>query len=148
MVLSINSTLISGLELDFSLLYGSFKHHYSFFHQFFSAENIGLKSFKVLSLKSVSVSGKDVEYLLSNAPVLERLEVHDSPDLVHLRVSGNFLALEHLEIIKCEKLESVKICQVNIVSLYFEADIKPANFNLSIFSTIMKYRKTVVFFFK
>ncbi|KAF3446063.1 hypothetical protein FNV43_RR11242 [Rhamnella rubrinervis] len=39
-------------------------------------------SLKVISLRAVSVSGKDVEYFLSNAPLLKRWAVRDSPNLV------------------------------------------------------------------
>lgn len=63
------------------------------------------------------VSGEGVDYFLSNALVLKRLEVHESPKLVHIRVSGKSLVLKHFGIGKCRKLESVEGCHVNIASL-------------------------------
>ncbi|KAF3441855.1 hypothetical protein FNV43_RR15770 [Rhamnella rubrinervis] len=83
--------------------------------------------------RSVSVSGNDVEYFLSNAPLLERLAVRDSPNLTRLRVCGQSLALKYLEIRRCPKLSSVEICDLNIVSLSFDGlgnDIKASNFIL------------------
>lgn len=116
---AMRSPSLQRFELDFSLPYIKDDTRYNFFPlYFFSMENVGLKSLKVLSLKSMCVSGEDVDYFLSNAPVLERLEVYDSPKLAHIRVSGKSLALKHLGIGRCRKLESVEICHVNIVSLY------------------------------
>ncbi|KAF3441863.1 hypothetical protein FNV43_RR15778 [Rhamnella rubrinervis] len=127
---AMTSKSLERLELDFSVLAGSFTRHYRFFHELFSANFVGFKSLKVIYLKSVSVNGKDVEYFLSNAPLLERLTVHDSPDLVRLRVSGQSLALKYLAIMACWKLKSVEIYEVNIVSLYFLGRIKASNFTL------------------
>ncbi|KAF3441846.1 hypothetical protein FNV43_RR15761 [Rhamnella rubrinervis] len=127
---AMTSKSLERLELDFSVLAGSITNHYSFFHELFSANFVGFKSLKVIYLKSVSVNGKDVEYFLSNTPLLERLAVHDSPGLVRLTVSGQSLALKYLAIMGCWKLKSVEICDLNIVSLYFLGRIKASNFIL------------------
>ncbi|KAF3438696.1 hypothetical protein FNV43_RR21460 [Rhamnella rubrinervis] len=63
------------------------------------------------------MSGKDVKYFLSNAPLLERLAVIDSPNLVRLRVSGQSLALKYLEIMGCRKLRSVKFCEIEVLRM-------------------------------
>ncbi|KAF3441851.1 hypothetical protein FNV43_RR15766 [Rhamnella rubrinervis] len=114
---AMTSKSLERLELDFSVLAESITHHYRFFHELFSANFVGFKSLKVISFKSVSVNGKDVEYFLSNAPLLERLAVHDSPDLVRLRVSGQSLALKYLAIMDCWKLKSVEICEIEVLRM-------------------------------
>ncbi|KAF3441844.1 hypothetical protein FNV43_RR15759 [Rhamnella rubrinervis] len=70
----------------------------------------------------------DVRY--DTAYDLRYYMMRDSPNLVCLRVSGQSLALKYLEIIRCRKLKSVKICEVNIVSLYLDGKIKASNFIL------------------
>ncbi|KAF3441857.1 hypothetical protein FNV43_RR15772 [Rhamnella rubrinervis] len=130
---AMRSKSLERFELDFSALMGSVVDHYSLFHELFSVNFVGFKSLKVISLTSVSVSGNDVEYFLSNAPLLERLAVRDSPNLTCLRVRGQLPALKYLEIMECGKLSSVEICDLNIVSLSFDGlgkDIKASNFIL------------------
>lgn len=129
---AMRSRTLQILELDFSVFGGGMTNCYSFSKRLFSDKNShsGLRTLKQLSLDSVCVSGKDVEHLLCNAPVLERLAIGNSPELVSLRVSGQSLALETLIITRCEKLRKIEICEVNLVALYFEGDIETSNFIL------------------
>ncbi|KAL3514045.1 hypothetical protein ACH5RR_026762 [Cinchona calisaya] len=75
------------------------------------------KSLKDLYLKCVDVTGESIEWLLSRCPFLERLSVHCSRKLGKLVVSGPHLVLKYLEIKHCLKVESIKICNPNLVSL-------------------------------
>nr|XP_048327336.1 uncharacterized protein LOC107410064 isoform X2 [Ziziphus jujuba var. spinosa] len=81
---------------------------------------------KVLSLRHVSIRGEEIEYLLSNATLLERLVLEECQNLSHLRVCGHSLALKHLEIVATGRnLRRVEICDlVNLVSFYFKGDFK------------------------
>ncbi|KAM5558942.1 F-box protein [Rosa sericea] len=80
---------------------------------------IGFKSLKVLSLKCVDVDGQVLEYMFSNCLVLERLSLGYSSSLVSLRVVGPSIALKYLEIRGCARLESIEICDTNLVSFVY-----------------------------
>ncbi|KAH7533365.1 hypothetical protein FEM48_Zijuj04G0123100 [Ziziphus jujuba var. spinosa] len=84
------------------------------------------ETMKVLSLRHVSIRGEEIEYLLSNATLLERLVLEECQNLSHLRVCGHSLALKHLEIVATGRnLRRVEICDlVNLVSFYFKGDFK------------------------
>ncbi|XP_060667911.1 F-box/FBD/LRR-repeat protein At4g26340-like [Ziziphus jujuba] len=78
-----------------------------------------LKSLRVLNLASVDISGEVLEWLLSNCPLLERLQVAGSDgNLVNLRILG--VPLKHLEIRGCciRKLEILDA--QNLVSLHIQ----------------------------
>ncbi|XP_070057524.1 putative F-box protein At5g38390 [Nicotiana tomentosiformis] len=75
------------------------------------------KSVKVLLLKSVNVTGEVLEFFLHNCPFLEQMVVHGSGTLVNLEVVGPFLKLRHLEIWYCFNVESLKICDTNLITL-------------------------------
>ncbi|XP_015873365.1 F-box/LRR-repeat protein At3g26922 isoform X2 [Ziziphus jujuba] len=78
---------------------------------------IALNSLKVLNLACVDISGKVVEWLLSNCPLLERLKIVASTKLIKLRILGG--PLKHLEISRCIDLKTLKIHDAqNLVSLY------------------------------
>ncbi|KAF3455186.1 hypothetical protein FNV43_RR05634 [Rhamnella rubrinervis] len=81
---------------------------------------VGLRSLKVLNLVGVNVDGEVIEYLLSNCPLLERLQVIFSSRLINLRVVGSpLLALKHLEIRFCTLIQSIEIYDAeNLVSFY------------------------------
>lgn len=122
---AMSSRHIERLELDFSVFTDDFKHRYVFSHQC-RKDHIGFQSLKVLSLKAVSVTGEDIEYLLSHAPLLERLAVRESPKLFDLKVTGPSLALKHMEVTECSKLRRVEISGlVNLVSLKFSNIVSP-----------------------
>nr|XP_011466004.1 PREDICTED: F-box/FBD/LRR-repeat protein At5g22700-like [Fragaria vesca subsp. vesca] len=81
--------------------------------------NIGFKSLKVLQIRHVGVTGEVLEYLLSSCPLLERLSVSCTTDLVNLRVVGPSIALKYLVIRYCGNLKSIEIRDVNIVSFIY-----------------------------
>ncbi|CAN4116346.1 unnamed protein product [Withania somnifera] len=75
------------------------------------------KSLKGLILKSVNVTGEVLEFFLHNCPFLETMVVHGSRTLVNLEVVGPSLKLRHLEIHYCFEVESLKICDTNLITL-------------------------------
>lgn len=75
------------------------------------------KSLKVLLFKSVNVTGEVLEFFLYNCPYLEEMTVHGSGTLVNLEVVGPSLKLKHLSIFYCTEVESLKICDTNLVTL-------------------------------
>ncbi|XP_015072782.1 putative F-box protein At1g49610 [Solanum pennellii] len=75
------------------------------------------KSLKMLLLKSVNVTGQVLEFFLHNCPFIETMVVHESGTLVNLEVVGPSLKLRHLEIWYCRNVESLKICDTNLVTL-------------------------------
>ncbi|XP_050382843.1 F-box/FBD/LRR-repeat protein At5g22700-like [Argentina anserina] len=81
--------------------------------------NIGFKSLKVLQIRHVGVTGEVLEYFLSSCPLLERLSVSYTQDLVNLRVIGPSIALKYLVIKDCDNLKSIEIRDVNIVSFIY-----------------------------
>lgn len=74
-------------------------------------------SLKVLLFKSVNVTGEVLEFFLYNCPSLEEMSVQQSVTLLNLEVVGPSLKLKHLRIFYCNKLESLKICDTNLVTL-------------------------------
>ncbi|XP_059638891.1 F-box/LRR-repeat protein At3g03360-like [Cornus florida] len=81
------------------------------------AQGVGFNALKAIFLKHVNVSGEVLEYFLSSCPVLERMGVHFSEDLINLKVVGPSLALKQLEICHCWRIKSIEIRNVNLVSL-------------------------------
>ncbi|KAM1342937.1 hypothetical protein ACFX2F_007192 [Malus domestica] len=83
--------------------------------------NTGFKLLRVLHFQLVDVTGEVLEYFLSNCPVLERLTVHSAfTNLVNLRVIGPSVALKYLDIKFCPYLQSIEICDANLLSLDYE----------------------------
>ena len=68
---------------------------------------IGFKSLRALSLKSLNVTGEVLEFFLINCPFLERLVVGGSSVLINLRVCGPSIALKYLEVCYCLRLQSI-----------------------------------------
>ncbi|CAI9109050.1 OLC1v1008787C1 [Oldenlandia corymbosa var. corymbosa] len=94
-----------------------FSDDYALSSEFFVAHASCWSSLKVLILKSVKISGANVEYLLHNCTSLETLVVHGSDDLTSLEVRGPpSLALQHLEILHCS-LKSLIVCNAANLAL-------------------------------
>ncbi|CAI9116819.1 OLC1v1018080C1 [Oldenlandia corymbosa var. corymbosa] len=79
----------------------------------------GFNALRNLALKNVSVCGKVLEFFLHNCPFLESLAVECSYILERFEVCGPSIALKHLEITHCTKLDSLILCNANLVSLRF-----------------------------
>ncbi|KAB2637608.1 F-box/LRR-repeat protein [Pyrus ussuriensis x Pyrus communis] len=109
---------VIGLQNDSTLKLNPTHSDISSLHS--SGYNVGFKFLRVLHFKYVDVSGKVIEYLLSNCPVLERLKVESANNkLVNLRVVGSSLALKYLDIQFCFALRSIEIRDANLVSFMY-----------------------------
>lgn len=73
-----------------------------------------------LSLISVRVSSKALEFFLSNCPLLENLCIRRCRELIHLRINGSSLPLKHLQIYDSRLREGFEIDAPNLSS--FECD--------------------------
>ncbi|KAL6508802.1 hypothetical protein OROHE_021361 [Orobanche hederae] len=80
---------------------------------------VDIKLLKILSLKSVNVSGEAIEFVLHNCPLLEELVVHGSYELSNLEVCGSSLVLKQLEICNNFNLKSIKVSAPHLTSLGF-----------------------------
>ena len=81
--------------------------------------SLGFKFLKDFYLKNVSITTEVLEYFLANCPNLERLSVFGSRHLVKLRVSGSYPSLKHLEVVSCINLQSMEICDTNLISFKY-----------------------------
>ncbi|KVI09942.1 hypothetical protein Ccrd_011660 [Cynara cardunculus var. scolymus] len=75
-----------------------------------------IKFLKTLILKCVDVNDEGLKKILNNCPVLEHLSIHGSCHMVKAKIHGKGLALKTLEIRSCVGLESIEICDSNLVS--------------------------------
>ncbi|KAL4634235.1 hypothetical protein ACB092_04G185200 [Castanea dentata] len=78
-----------------------------------------LDSLTNLCLSYVEVTGKVLNYILSNCPYIEALHVESSASLVNLKLSRPLLKLKHLEILRCIFLKEIEISTVNLVSFKY-----------------------------
>ncbi|KAI3748860.1 hypothetical protein L6452_12254 [Arctium lappa] len=86
------------------------------------ATSMEIKFLKALILKHVDVNDECLNKILSNCPVLEHLSIHGSTELVKAKINGKGLALKNLEFGgSCSRLQSIRICDSNIVSLNCKA---------------------------
>ena len=75
---------------------------------------------KELYLKNVCIADEFVGYFLANCPNLERLSVCGARRLVKLRVSrSSSRSLKHLEVVCCIRLETIEICDTNLISFKY-----------------------------
>ena len=75
---------------------------------------------KELYLKNVCIADEFVRYFLANCPNLERLSVCGARRLVKLRVSrSSSRSLKHLEVVCCIRLETIEICDTNLISFKY-----------------------------
>ncbi|KAJ9539828.1 hypothetical protein OSB04_026334 [Centaurea solstitialis] len=79
-----------------------------------------IKFFKSLTLMRVDVDDEDLKKILNNCPVLEHLYILGSGKLVKPKINGKGLVLKNLDIVSCFGLESIEICDSNI--LFFNCD--------------------------
>ncbi|KAJ9560662.1 hypothetical protein OSB04_005822 [Centaurea solstitialis] len=117
---------VQRLELDLKGSVFRKERNYLFPNKFFPRKSkpslIGspfmeIKFLKDLLLNWVDVNDEGLENILTNCPVLEHLSIHGSWELRKAKIHGKGLALRSLEITDCERLESVEICDSNLVSL-------------------------------
>ncbi|KAL9167667.1 hypothetical protein ABFS82_05G112700 [Erythranthe guttata] len=79
---------------------------------------VGFKSLKAIVFKSVSLSGGAIEFLLRNCQLLEQLVVQESETTTKLQVcGGSSLKLEHLEMVHCQGLKSLKVSAPRLTTL-------------------------------
>ena len=83
---------------------------------------VGFQSLKSLSLKFINVSCEAIEYFLYSCPLLERLSVHGSSRLYNLRIISPSIMLRHLEIVRCFNIQTIEICDTNLVSFTYSRD--------------------------
>uniref|UniRef100_A0A7N2MQU4 F-box domain-containing protein n=1 Tax=Quercus lobata TaxID=97700 RepID=A0A7N2MQU4_QUELO len=74
------------------------------------------RSLTSLTLIYVHVTGELLEHFLSNCPLLERLHVAYSEDLVTPKICSSSLRLKHLNIIRCWELKRIEIFAPNLES--------------------------------
>ncbi|PQM33013.1 hypothetical protein Pyn_31494 [Prunus yedoensis var. nudiflora] len=79
----------------------------------------GFEFLRVLHLEHVDVTSEVVEYFMSNCPTLERLSIHSATNLVDLRVVRPSISLKFLSIKYCLRLDSIEICDANLVSFVY-----------------------------
>ncbi|KAM3703918.1 hypothetical protein ACJW31_04G134600 [Castanea mollissima] len=114
---------VKRLELDFTPTEACEKQMlYTFPHERFisiKSSVVGvscIKSLTSLTLIYVHVTGELLEHILSNCPLLERLHVAYSEDLVTLKICSSSLRLKHLNIIRCWELKRIEIFAPNLES--------------------------------
>jgi len=78
-----------------------------------------IKCLTSLSLSHVNVRGELIEYFLSNCPNLEQLRMFWLDQIVNLNVSGPSLQLKHLEISRCNFLESLEFCAPKLLTFKY-----------------------------
>ncbi|XP_050259264.1 putative F-box/LRR-repeat protein At3g18150 [Quercus robur] len=108
---------VKRLELDFSPTWACVgPKRYTFPHDRFSVGLSCIKSLTSLTLLYVHVTGELLECFLSNCPLLERLYVSNSEDIVNLKIWGSTLRLKYLHIIQCSQFESIEVFAPNLES--------------------------------
>ena len=98
---------VKRLELGFSPTWACLgPKRYTFPHDLFSVGVSCISSLTSLTLLYVHVAGELLEHFLSNCPLLERLYVSNSEDIVNLKIWGSTLWLKYLHIIQCSQFKS------------------------------------------
>lgn len=92
---------VKRLELDFTATnpFKDASNFYRFPNERFTIDKTCIMSLTSLTLKYIRVTGELLEHFLSNCPLLERLHVDNSEDLVNLKIYGSSLKLKYLHII-------------------------------------------------
>ncbi|XP_050256621.1 putative FBD-associated F-box protein At5g38570 [Quercus robur] len=126
---------VKRLELDFSPTEAcEGAKSYTFTHDRFTSveTSVGVSCIKYLTsltLLYVNVTGKLLEHILSNCPLLERLYVSQSTDLVNLKIWGSSLRLKYLHITQCIYFKSIEIYAPNLESFGLVGGIKETQVN-------------------
>ena len=109
---------VKRLELDFTATspFKDASNFYRFPNERFTSDKTCIKSLTSLTLKYIRVTGELLEHFLSNCPLLERLHVDNSEDLVNLKIYGSSLKLKYLHIIRCLEFKSIEINAPNLES--------------------------------
>ncbi|KAM3751936.1 hypothetical protein ACB098_04G149700 [Castanea mollissima] len=118
---------VKRLELDFTATnpFKDASNFYRFPNERFTSDKTCIKSLTSLTLKYIRVTGELLEHFLSNCPLLERLHVDNSEDLVNLKIYGSSLKLKYLHIIHCLEFKSIEINSPNLESFgYVGNEIK------------------------
>ncbi|KAM7507390.1 hypothetical protein LguiA_017843 [Lonicera macranthoides] len=95
-----------------------------------SCHDVSVGSLKEPCFTCVDVNGEALEFLLSNCPLLERLIVSNSNVLLNVRVTNPCIVLKYLQIFYCKNIQSIEICNVNLVSFMFRGRITNSNLRL------------------
>ena len=82
----------------------------------FTSEKTCIKSLTSLTLKYVRLTRELLEHFLSSCPLLERLHVDHSEDLVNLKIYSSSLKLKYLHIMRCLVFKSIEINAPNLES--------------------------------
>ncbi|KAF3972394.1 hypothetical protein CMV_004099 [Castanea mollissima] len=126
---------VKRLELDFSPTWAcEGAKCYTFPHDRFTSvkTSVGvscIKSLTSLTLLYVHVTRELLEHFLSNCPLLERLYVSQSRDLVKLKIWGSSLRLKYLHITQCIYFKSIEIYAPNLESFGLVGGIKETHVN-------------------
>ncbi|PSR94935.1 F-box/LRR-repeat protein [Actinidia chinensis var. chinensis] len=107
---------VKRLELDFSRGWLNGRQTYLFNAK--SLQNYRLDSLLSLNICGATVTGEDLEYILSACPFLEELAVSCSRSLVNFTITGRSLKLKYLEIYT-HYLKSLNIHDVNLVAFKY-----------------------------
>lgn len=81
-----------------------------------------LRVLRDLSLHLVNVSGSTVELFLGNCPLLERVSISESQELLHLEVIRTSPRFKCLEISSCNKLRSVVVRSSKVACFKYGGD--------------------------
>ena len=98
------SKRVKRLELDFTSC--GFDMSYTFPHERFMCS--GVSSLISLTLIRVHVKSKLLQHFITNCPLLERLLVDSSKDLVNLKVCSSSLKLNYLHIVDCSEFKVLR----------------------------------------
>ncbi|KAK8654185.1 hypothetical protein V6N13_128158 [Hibiscus sabdariffa] len=111
------------LELDFEpcrLNHPRDSENFRLGHKFSSSSET--RFLTSLCLKHVDVSGRVLEFFLSNCPLLETLHVSHSEELTHISVCGSSLRLKYLHISFCKCIKSIEVYAPNLVSFEYRGE--------------------------
>lgn len=82
----------------------------------FASTKSGLKT---LVLKHINITTQVLECFLQSCPCLEKLHIHRSMSLASIRTSSSPLALKHLDVSGCPKMENIEILAPKLVTFRY-----------------------------